>query len=279
MRFNIFTQTCHYQSMLLGLILLLTFTCCNSCGEDDEQPCVDAFNPDCPNYDPCLSVLPAQPDNIAVIDSVSTTFGDLAMGVLVDTLGRGTTLYFRPEVIREDATYQWQIGSDPRIFNDSVLDVNFTGFTGDVEVRLVTLIDDTFGCLSNAETIDTSYYNFYVDDLAIAEYPVHGIFSGTLESNPEEEISIEVYRYETSSSSSTRIRGFPLDCYEDGPNTRLAGGLDWFVTSHHVFDFRCRELTAVGRLRENDHRVLEVNYTYVDDDGKTVEERFIGYRQ
>lgn len=263
----------------LSVLLLLGVTCFVSCREDDEQPCVDANNPDCPNYDPCLGAMPVIADNILVIDSITTTFGDIAYSMPVDTLGKGTTVYLRPNEINTKASYEWQVGTDLRLFTDPIVDMNFTGFEGDVEVRLVTVVENDFDCLPAIETVDTSYYNFYIGALAIADFPVHGAFRGALESKPNEEFVIEIYRYEGSTSFSTRIRGFPLDCYGEEVYTRLSGGYDWFVTSHRFGDFRCRELTSVGRLRENDHRVLEVDYTYVDDNGNKVEEYFVGYRE
>lgn len=264
---------------LLGLLLLLTFTCCTSCGEDDEQPCVDAFHPDCPNYDPCLSVLPAQPDNIAILDSVPEAFADIGISFSIDTMGKGGTVYFRPDIIRDDAIYEWKIGTDPRIFTETILDVNFTGFEGDVQVRLVTKITDEFACLEQAEQIDTSYQSFYINYLLIEDFPIIGAYKGATESKPEEEFTLEIYPHQTSTSTVYRLRGFNLDCIEDGNYAPITFNYDSFVTVHLSFDFRCRELTAVGRLRENDHRVLEVDYSYVDDEGKTIEKRFVGYRQ
>lgn len=256
--------------------LLLTLTCF-SCRDDDEQPCIDAFNPDCPNYDPCLSAMPARADNIAIIDSVSSVWADRAVGVLRDTLGRGSTVYFRPKQEQENASYEWQIGSDVRLFHERVVEIDFIGFTGDVEIRLVTTLDDTNSCLLEEERIDTSFYPLYVDDLLASDLPINGIFLGALESNPDQNVTIEVYR--SDNPISTRIRGFPIDCYGDGPDTGLTGGYDWYVTVHRPGDFRCRELTAVGKLRDDDHRILELDYTYVDDDGNIIEERFVGYRQ
>lgn len=262
---------------VLSLFALLFTLTCFSCREDDDQPCIDALNPDCPNYDPCLIVFPAIADNIAIIDSVSDVFADRAAGMLRDTLGRGSTVYFRPKWTQENANYEWKIGSDVRLFSDPVLEMDFVGFEGDVEIRLVTTLDDIDNCLLEEERIDTSYFPFYVDRILTTDFPINGIFLGSLDSKPSQEVIIEVYR--SDNPISTRIRGFPLDCYGDGPDTGLTGGYDWFVTAHLPGDFRCRELTAIGKLREDDHRVMEIDYTYVDDGGNTVEERFVGFRQ
>ena len=88
--------------------------------------------------------------------------------------------------------------------------------------------------------------------------------------------------YVQTNANNTRqslISGFPLDCYDESGDASLRVGYDFFVTSHQFGDPRCRELIAVGRLRENDHRVLELDYSYLNDDGDRVEERFVGYRQ
>src|SRR5690606_36172120 len=85
-------------------ILVLSFAACD---RDDDQPCDDPTNTDCPNYDPCFGK-----------DSVTATFQFLARyGVGADAPWYPETKFigspFRFSAIDTAAdSYTWYLGTD-----------------------------------------------------------------------------------------------------------------------------------------------------------------------
>ncbi|MGK0363261.1 MAG: hypothetical protein ACI85O_000305 [Saprospiraceae bacterium] len=181
---------------------------------DDEMPiiCDDATNPDCPNYDPCLTYGAANAD-FSILDSLSAGPIDYpGFTVPVDTTWNNDRLFFRAK--HENATYEWLVGADPTIHTGKEFGLNFgSAALGDISVRLITTIEDVEGCYSEEERIDTSYKTVHFIDIeAIAEETtsIYGDYYGYVDDKPEDYFTISYKSiYEEPGHG---LRNFPKDC-------------------------------------------------------------------
>lgn len=256
----------------IGLCLSLS-----SCKDEEvtAAPCNDPANWECPNYDPCLSV--QQPSAAFVmLDSVFSA--DTATSVPIDTSFAGI-VYFRPISIEPNTTYEWKVGSDPRLFNDPILEMNFSWFEGTIPIRLIAKRNDPLNCLPLPNRSDTTYQQMELRYIAAGQAPVFGLYKGSSTENPTEEFMLELkYYININNTPVTRLTGLTLDCEPFEPGIDIGAGYDWFITAHGNRP-RCRRLTAIGRLQENDHRILKVDYWYNDDSGARKHAVFTGVRQ
>jgi hypothetical protein len=201
---------------------------------------------------------------------VDTNYGELAIQ------------YFRPKHIRKDARYEWKVGTDSRVFTDSILRMNFLGQRGTIPIRLITTVEDVNNCLSIDELTDTSYQNLVLVDFeANGGERIVGRYLGTSTLDPDDEYEVELY-VSTGSTPFLRFRGPRLDCSDvyNGEGMYLGDrGYDWFVSGHRWNDPRCRELTVIRKLRGENGDILDVHYWFNNDAGQRQYEVFTGRRQ
>lgn len=271
-----------YSFFLVVSGLLLLISSFSSCNPDDDQPCNDPTNVYCPNYDPCLVFGPADA-SFKILDSIPSFAADTSFTLEIwDTTLTGNSVYFKANQIRDDATYTWKVGLDPRTFNESLFSLLFQGFEGTIEVSLIVEIEDELGCLSEAEKIDSSTQTLHFVDLPAEEWPIMGTFKGALESAPDESLNLTTYIFSTTSGIyQSELGGYDLDCPEDDDGFRVLGRYDYLVTPLLLngLNFRCRNLTAIGRLHREDYDKITINFWYDADDGERVHDSFTGVRQ
>jgi hypothetical protein len=269
-----------FSLLLLGSLWLFA-----GCGEDDDllTPCTDPANPDCSNYDPCWGV--STPSSAFMMFD-STTAGvlwvDTSLSVLVDTLyaTSGAGLYFRPLQIESGVTYEWQIGDDPRLFEAPIITQSFNRAYGNIEVRLVAKIEDSLACLNPELRSDTSYQTLTLLDGEFAASKVWGTYRGNSSENPDEEVVLDVFlETEQNVFAGVRASVLQLCCNGQRDYVRITACYDWFVSTHPPSSPRCRELTVTGKLREDNHNLIDIDYWYKDDEGVRRHYTFTGRRQ
>ncbi len=170
-------------------------------GPFDEPPCSDPWNPDCVNYDPCLSqdTAWAEFDILQQLRAGNTSFGDTTTFVHVTD----DTFFFPPwqnaEYVffraRADypQRYYWKIGTDARVFTDSAFSLIFKeGIvppSGTIECRLVACLDSIDRtCFPRARLCDTVTHSFFYMFTKMSEepyYPTGGHFSCYFEGMPD----------------------------------------------------------------------------------------------
>jgi|GEM_PF-1353984 hypothetical protein len=258
----------------IGLCLSLS-----SCKDEEvtAAPCNDPANWECPNYDPRLSV---QQPSAAFVMLDSTFNADSTISMPFDTANSEVAIkYFRPVEIKDKTTYEWKIGTDPRVFTDPILRMDFTSFEGIIPIRLIAKRTDPLNCLEPGQRSDTSYQQMVLKYIPPGGSPIYGAYSGFSSDDPTRIFTVELSYYINSNNTPvTRLTGLTLDCDPFEPGIDVGGGYDWFITDHGNRP-RCRRLTAIGRLQENDHRILKVDYWYNDDSGARKHAVFTGVRQ
>ncbi|MEO0789187.1 MAG: hypothetical protein AAFY36_11010 [Bacteroidota bacterium] len=273
------------QFLWLGC-LLLSF----SCQPDDDMGISDyclenAGDPNCPNYDPCFEIFPAT-SNFDIIDSGFIAV-DSVVGIPVDT-SFASFLYFRVNRVNPLATYEWQVGQDPRVFTGSEINLNFNGFEGTVNVRLTETVPSN-NCLAENDLISTSTKSITIVD-SFDGIPTTGIFNGELRQGNntiDDDLTITITGDVPSDLNEWwKILGlaFPEDCINlNRYGVPYTGGYSWLV-SQYQSDFSgvgfCspRNPVFIGRLTPGDQNEITIDYWLNNDNGKRIKRTFVGRR-
>ena len=250
---------------------------------DDEMPfiCEDATNPDCPNYDPCLTYGAANAD-FSILDSLSVPSLEYpGFTVEVDTTWNNIRLYFKAK--HDNATYEWVVGADPTIHTGKEFNLNFgDAAVGDVVIRLITTIDDIEGCYSEEEKIDTSYNTVHfikLEQVTELTNSIYGEYYGYIEDTPEEFFSVSLKSFYDEEGGG--FRNFPKDCdinFDARPSYR-----------HFLFDTgnitNCNNPKGFGELQEDGNTLMIkfktrfYNFDTSMYENTSEEKTFVGIRQ
>lgn len=272
------------------LLIPLLFFCC----QPDDDDTFDEANRFCRDYpeDPscpgsiCYRVYPASSD-FEIIDSVFSFAGDSTFGISVDT-SYGSYLYFRVNKVDPRATYAWRVGSDPRVWTEPYVSLNWTGFEGTVDVSLDVTVEG-HPCLTEEEMVSTTTTKRVTIVDGFQNYPVVGQFRGTL--MKEGQLEIEDLTITLSGRDSPNgndwfnIYGFPFpaECnliIEQGVN--FNGGYSWIIsdTTPGLSEAYCtsRRPLFFGRLTPGDFDEITIDYWLNDDDGRRIQRQFVGRR-
>ena len=247
----------------------------------DETPtiCDDATNPDCPNYDPCLTYGAANAE-FSILDSLSVSSLEYpGFTVEVDTIWNNNRLFFRAK--HDNATYAWLVGTDPTIYTGKEFSLNFgDAAVGDVTIRLITTIDDIEGCYSEEEKVDTSYNTVHFvkfEDIVELTTSIYGEYYGYVEGNSEEYFTISLKSFYDENRG---FRNFPNNCdivFSANPSYR-----------HFVFDTgnitNCNNPKGFGELQNTNTLIIKFKTRFYNFDTSMYEETseektFIGIRQ
>lgn len=111
-------KTLPYTILLLFTFLIFT----QGCKKEDDEPCCDASNPECANYDPCFGRKDAVSADFRteMRRSLSLT---RSLILQADTFFAGDVYFVAEDSSAE--SYEWKVGSDPRTFIDQEFFLTF----------------------------------------------------------------------------------------------------------------------------------------------------------
>ena len=166
----------HYALISITIFLILLF---NSC-KKTEEPCNDASNPSCPNYNPCLGFTEVSADfKIGQIYSASVThYSSVYNDAFIEdsifpVLCR---ISFRANEV--NAKYTWYLGSE--VINESKIDRVFSGLPkGKYTVKLIVEKTPNLKCFPLDDGKDTVVKNFYLVDFC--ELNTMGLYKGVID--------------------------------------------------------------------------------------------------
>ncbi len=256
--------------LLFACFVFFTFSHC-----EKDRPCDDPTNPLCPNYDPCIEYEPANADFV-VLDSVvkwdCDGTGPLSHSYAIDTGLVLRDYYF--QALHHHDSYEWQIGSDSRTWNDAAFALYFgTEGEGAIPVTLTVTKNDPDNCLTEEQRISTitkTIYSHFWDGTENEPPPIVGKYTGANTDAPQDTFTIEV---PTLTNGYTSILNLPKDCPEK--YTNLALGWNYFLYKNNIIS--CEETCAKGLLQE-DHKTLIVDYS-IEIDGERVKNQFVGIKK
>jgi hypothetical protein len=103
-----------------------------------------------------------------------------------DTLNIGNVTFEAQDSSSDVISYEWKIGTDPRIFNKRLFSLEFSDSGQVIPVRLIVKKTVNTMCFPNDDGIDTLFKTFYLAGAGLA----YGKFEGYVESNPTEKFTI-----------------------------------------------------------------------------------------
>lgn len=254
------------------LLFLLTILLFSYCGKDEDDMPID----------PCLGAQETTADfgfflrrrfigntkdyYIAIKD---TFYNDPA----------GTFLTFKASPGMDE--YNWTIGDDPRVFQDSTVALAFDGYEGRLNVSLTTRqFEPSTLCFPEDTGVATYTRSIYMKRRVFyyEQWPINGVFRGADEDAPD-----SIYTVSFTDLESRRFADFPNGCdYEDGGFVR---GIEIFLTTprqFYIFPWynRCWNPEGIARLDDEDNNILIIEYTMdsKSDPSVRVSKRFVGTR-
>lgn len=136
-------------------------------------------------------------------------------------------------------------------------------------------------CLTDAERVDTSWQT-----LELIEWPdgvstpIYGEYSGSSTEYADSTYTIKIEWDETGTTlSAPYLYHMQRDCPDKPSRVKIANAYDWFVTNHERSRDRCQNFLAIGKLNDDDHREIRIDYWYDDAQGRRRHYVFTGWRQ
>ena len=173
---------------------------CISCKKDEEEEviviCEDPTNPDCPNFDPCISSSQTSAQfEILIPASAGLPYAD---SLFADTATRGGSIVFRAEDTAANY-YKWYLGTEviegAEIFEVSrVVDQDLPNGTYTAALSIQDSPDTA--CFPEDTGLDSVFRYFTKVDLC--DFAIVNKFRGTYEDKPDELVEIEIIDWKPS---------------------------------------------------------------------------------
>lgn len=179
------------KTLPYNFLLLLTFLIlAQGCKKEEDNPCCDATNPECPNYDPCFGRKDAVSADFRteMRRSLSLTRSKI---LVADTFFAGDVYFVAEDSSAE--SYEWRVGSDPRTFIDQEFFLTFdcpSSLYQDIYIQLITERLSDSNCTRVDLLKDTvKKMIYFVKEI---ESPVFGQYRGFLKTDPTNQFNIDI---------------------------------------------------------------------------------------
>ncbi len=262
--------------LLATAVIILVWSGCKK-----DPLCNDPLNPECPNYDKCLTAVRTDAEFGIFRRSFSGEFSIFlpyrdTIPIAQNSSG-SIRLFFRASDPNM-SSYEWKIGLDPRTFTDSVFSLNFSSnVSGWINVSLTTrnqrFDSQCFPGDSGKVTVNKGiYFKPYTlehDTSWVQQYPIFGSYVGYDEHIPQDTFSIRIWFDHIRGRSV--LNSFPKGCtYQTAP---------LYFTTHYIYfnSTHCNKPDAYGELLD-DNRTLVIDYTLDGPNWTRVNRRWRGVK-
>lgn len=161
------------------------------------------------NLDPC-ELEGVVPVSAAFTTSNETGWQDSTRRFVADTFLNYSIIIFTAE--QEAASYQWKVGSDPRVFDSKEFTLTFTGIIGTIDVQLIIENTPNLDCFPNDDGRDT--LNKQIHLVEKMDSPMLGIYKGVVSSAPNDTFNIDIHTFPPYNETNN-INNFPNGCNRD----------------------------------------------------------------
>lgn len=238
--------------LLLGVGLISIYSC--------DEDCDDVNNPMCPNYDPCYWERATNAD-FTITQGVG--YNEQRRYFSSDTFMTG---FIRLQAVENLDSYEWHIGSDNRIFEGKTVELDYSPYTGWVDVMLIGKNAIKEGCLPGDDGVDTVQKSFYL--VPYNTTLLTGKYKGVSLSQPLDTFEFD---FDLNMSVNPFVFGpseFPKGCFRPY-------GMDCAIRYRHFFMFDlgstsfCPEPSGSGELSLDNVLTIIYDYSGDDDNNKT----------
>jgi hypothetical protein len=257
----------YFKIILFGLVLTWTL----SCGKNQDD-CTDSTDPNCSNYDACWDAVETSAE-FGFYSRVPYGSGKVFWAESIDTFYiprfGGGIIHFKGRPGMDE--YTWQVGTDPRTFEDSIVTLIFEDFEGPINVTLTVKQNepriDCFPSDTGEASLSQAIYIKLTD--SPDEYPITGTFIGNFDDKTGNQDTVII--------NPPEWRGFifnvPEGCYINDIN----GAAPAFIMDSS-FSFNCGRPTGTGRIQP-DFKTIIIEYSITNEAGDPEEHIFVGQRQ
>lgn len=192
-----------YYFLLSTLLLMLA----QGCKKEEDEPCCDASNPECANYDPCFGRKDAVSADFKTEVRIYRSLTNPST-LESDTFFAPYRIYFVASESNSDS-YEWKIGSEPRVFIDKEFFLSFDCpniLYQDIFIRLITERLSDSNCTSQNKLRDTlTKMIYFVKEI---ESPVFGEYRGYLKHDPSKLFNVKfIYKSAVSNPNPDPCSG------------------------------------------------------------------------
>ncbi len=251
---------------ILGILLAAICLFSPAC----KKPCFDPQNPDCEDYDPCYGEKETSAA-FGMYETIFCSFTDTMLRATDTTMG-GYVQFIAQDFLEE---YQWKVGQDARIFTTKSFRLNFTGFTGDVEIQLIGKKSPTQSCFPLDDGIDTVKRMLHLKSYTEDVHPFwNKKYRGYTTDEPD---SIYTIEFTEIPIGGLGLNHFPRGCdrpdnWMIGINSNYTGFCLVNPDSSNFHD--CGFPTGYGELH-TDRKTLHIYYRVTENDER-VSKEFVG---
>jgi hypothetical protein len=243
-------------------------------------PCDDPTDPECPNYDPCHGEVWEEPE--IVIKEMLFSKEDTFYHAVTDTVLPDYDLVSF-SVNGNFDSYTWQIGSDPRTWEQDEVRLRFQNAQGKVPVSVIVERSPN-PCFPDKPVVDTLSTTLTVMP-SLYDSKILGKYFGQVEGSPEDTFTVSVWIDTTSTPGLTRSRvSVPGICdknewYDGAANI---GYISASLEALYNYIGGCTPFEAMLRLEPNDPNKIRMQYRYTPsgdpDDLPDPVQTFVGTR-
>lgn len=268
------------KSTLLPLLYLAAALPVLWTGCKKDPPCNDPLNPECPNYDRCLTVPKTNADFIV---SDWTRPSEIPLPYR-DTIpvANSVRVEFRA-ADRNMSRYEWKIGNDPRVFTDTSFYLSFDNVSGWINFSLTSYNDKAdaicFPGDSGRTTVNKAYYfkryTYETEDDFVAQYPIFGTYLGADVESPQDTFRVIIkWKYLNGFTSVLNLpRGCPQIWSNADFNTHFFTAYSSFAS--HPDEAACASPNKVFAELMPDNKTVEINYEFTSG-GQLIKRKWKG---
>jgi len=232
-------------------LIIISIVCFYACREEN-MPCMDPTNPDCPNFDSCLVFEPAQAA-FSMFDSIAgiTCYAQLFEGIVYETdTFIGQRVLFKANQIAD--YYSWTIGTDTVEYHAKSFTYEFNPVQELTDVAIKLVVCKSPPALCQVKECDTIYKGVHIipSPLNISDWSnVIGRFKGAASFQDSVIITIPLV-----SQASQGIINFPEECEDSVLSVSIYR--NHFII--HPADTACFYVCGLGYMQEDrDHLVID----------------------
>lgn len=255
--------------LLVVLMLVLIGAC--------KKDCTDAFDPNCSNYDVCLT-LPSRPADFDMYLEMTTTNKGIYKSFVEEGAALKSPNTLTLEALYPNASsYRWQVGNETVLREGRIINVGFNNPLNAIAFTLYVTFDedDCFTSFEGADTLTKTVILKTINDIGI-----YGKYFGEYSYLPGVKDTIEISNLNNLVPATAYLWKFPFDCGFIAPNwgvkaTNLSSRDILFhgdpASSSSGIQL-CNE-TLVGRIRfSEDYQEIEIFFESVNGSDKEADD-------
>ena len=261
--------------MLLGVGYALSISSC--------RDCEDPTNPECSNYDPCLITTDTKTSaNFKMYECIKCGWADTLMRA-TNTVFGGYVVFEAEQFGADIISYEWKIGTDSRVFTERLFRLDFSGYQGEVEVRLVVQKEVNTDCFPNDDGIDTVTRVLKVLGASTENMFRNKEYEGYNTDEPDSIFTVSFRPSDpTEPLSYSTLNNLPKGCVRPSNwQIGLTIGYNAFIinNSDGVYFYDCGHIIGYGDILP-DRKTIVINYKLTDNAltpfDKRISKTFIG---